>query len=178
MPYADTISLRKATKMKLSDVFSHRNLESSRPHSTRVVSAALATGLFIGLMAVPSLASASNLSSRTSAKGHSAAAITAKAPKIYLQQSGTGNKALHPVALPSKWYLTWKFNCGAKKGTFILTSSRQGKSSVFVNGSKGQTGLGGGGQQPYTKSGTYKYAIRTTCGWKVTASSGPLTATK
>ena len=82
------------------------------------------------------------------------------------------------MVLPSKWYLTWKFDCGAKKGTFVLTSTRQGKSSLDVNGSKGQTGLGGGGQQPFTKAGTYKFAMKTTCTWKVTASSGPLVATK
>jgi hypothetical protein len=95
-----------------------------------------------------------------------------------LQQSGTGNKALHSIALPSKWYLTWKFDCGAKKGTFVLEQARNGNTSYNVNGSKGQTGLGGGGQQPFTKSGSYKLTLKTSCTWKVTASSAALPAAK
>ena len=90
-----------------------------------------------------------------------------------------GSKTLRSVTLPSKWYLTWTFDCGAKKGTFLLTSTRQGsKSSVDVNSAKGQTGLGGGGQRPFARAGTYKFAVATICSWKVTASSAPLPAAK
>ena len=98
----------------------------------------------------------------------SAAAVTTTAPKYYLQKAGTGSKVLSTVALPAKWYLIWRFDCGVKRGTFVLTSTKTGQSALSV---ADQTGLGGGGQRPYTKAGTYKFAMKTTCSWKVTAAS-------
>jgi hypothetical protein len=102
-------------------------------------------------------------------------AIPRSAPKYYLQKAGTGNKVLSSVALPSKWYLLWTFNCGAKRGTFKLTSTKKGQPLLAVTD---QTGLGGGGQRPFTKSGTYRFAMRTTCSWKVTVASKPPSAAK
>jgi hypothetical protein len=98
------------------------------------------------------------------------AAVTSAPTKYYLQKSGTGNRVLSPVVLPAKWYLLWTFNCGAKRGTFKLTSTKKGQSLVTVSN---QTGLGGGGQRPFTKSGTYKFAMETACTWKVSAASAP-----
>jgi hypothetical protein len=98
------------------------------------------------------------------------------ATKYYLQQSGKGNKVLRSVALPSKWYQTWRFDCGTKKGDFVLTSTRKGQSSLTV--ARQGPGLGGGGQQPYKKAGTYKFAVKTTCSWTVSASASPPGAAK
>jgi hypothetical protein len=103
-----------------------------------------------------------------------AATVAVAAPKYYLQKSGTGNEVLSSVALPSKWYLIWRFDCGVKRGTYVLTSTKKGQPSITV---ANQTGLGGGGQRPFTKSGAYSFAMKTTCSWKVTvASSLPVVA--
>ncbi len=103
-------------------------------------------------------------------RGPSATSSVA-AVKYYLRQSGTGSKVLHPVALPSRWYLTWKFDCGTKKGDFVLTANRKSQ-STFTVAHQGP-GLGGGGQLPYKKAGTYRFTIKTTCTWNLSASSGP-----
>jgi hypothetical protein len=83
--------------------------------------------------------------------------MSTAAPKIFLQQSGVGNRTLRAVVLPSKWYLTWKFDCGGKRQSFLLTSTRKSASPVTL---ARQNGLGGGGQPPFTKSGTYKFATK------------------
>jgi hypothetical protein len=41
-----------------------------------------------------------------------------------------------------------------------------------------QTGLGGGGQKPFTRSGRYGFAINTSCGWDLTVESTPPPAAK
>jgi len=135
----------------------------------KVVASTGAVALFAALLALGGSATASVAASRASASRSPIVAVaTAAAPKYYLQQSGTGSKNLRAVALPSKWYLVWKFNCGAKKESFSLTSTKQGQSALAV---ARQTGLGGGGQRPFTKSGTYKFAIRTICAWQLSAVS-------
>ena len=104
----------------------------------------------------------------------SSRAATVASPKYYLQKSGKGNEVLSSVVLPSKWYLIWRFDCGVKRGTYVLSSTKEGQPSITV---ANQTGLGGGGQRPFTKSGAYKFAMKTTCSWKVTvASSLPVVA--
>jgi hypothetical protein len=98
----------------------------------------------------------------------SAAIVGTTAPNYYLQKAGTGNRVLSSVALPSKWYLLWTFDCGSKRGTFKLTSTRKGQPSLVVYD---QIGLGGGGQRPFTKAGTYRFAMKTVCSWKVSVAS-------
>ena len=160
---------------RFAPLVGHHVKVAGRRGPSRILTAALAVAVFVTMLAFGCAASASAVTfSRLS---H--ATVSAAAPKIYLQQSGARSKTLRSVALPSKWYLTWTFDCGAKKGTFLLTSTRQGsKSSVDVNSAKGQTGLGGGGQRPFARAGTYKFAVATICSWKVTASSAPLPAAK
>jgi hypothetical protein len=150
-----------------------------RRHS-RLLASAMSAALFVTVVATGSAASATtHAASQTSAsRAVVAVAKTPAAPKYYLKQSGTGSKALRSVALPSKWYLIWKFDCGAKKGTFVLSSTRKGDTADFINGTKGQTGLGGGGQLPFKKSGTYGFAMKTSCSWTVDAASGPPVAAK
>jgi hypothetical protein len=71
--------------------------------------------------------------------------------------------------------VTWRFDCQnlpKKAGTFVLSSTEQGRSSARLTD---QTGLGGGGQKPSTVPGTYSFAITTTCGWKLTVGTTPPT---
>jgi len=63
----------------------------------------------------------------------------------------------------------------SKRGTFKLTSTRKGQPSLVVYD---QIGLGGGGQRPFTKSGTYRFAMKTTCSWKVSVASKPPSVAK
>lgn len=129
--------------------------------------------LLAALLAVGGSASAATTGgSGAGVSASSSAAVTpATAVKYYLRQAGTGNKVLHAVALPSKWYLTWKFDCGSKKGYFLLTSTRKGAKAVTV--ARQGPGLGGGGQLPYKKAGSYRFAVKTACAWTVSASSVP-----
>lgn len=164
--------------MKASSVgFRHGLAMVARPRTSRVVASTMAVVLFATLVAASSsFAATTAASSRASTMTSSSAAIVGTtAPKYYLQKAGTGNKVLSSVALPSKWYLLWTFNCGAKRGTFKLTSTKKGQPLLAVTD---QTGLGGGGQRPFTKSGTYRFAMRTTCSWKVTVASKPPSAAK
>jgi len=56
----------------------------------------------------------------------------------------------------------------------VLTSTRQGGSPVQQTK---QTGLGGGGQKPFSASGKYSFAVTTTCTWTISAGPIPKVAT-
>ncbi len=94
---------------------------------------------------------------------------------IYMRRSGTGNAELSPMMmLPPKWTVAWHFDCqNALKhmGTFTLSIKEQGRQAVNLTH---QTGLGGGGQTPYTQSGRYSFGVTTSCGWDVTVQNTPL----
>jgi len=100
------------------------------------------------------------------------------AAKVYMQRSGTGNKELSPMMVPSKSTVVWRFDCQnapKQKGTFVLSAKQQGHWAVKLTD---QTGLGGGGQKPFTQAGRYGFAINTSCGWDLTVESTPLPAGK
>lgn len=84
----------------------------------------------------------------------------------FLQRSGTGDMAFPSTTLPSKWTVNWTFDCKSptKTGMFLLSTAKNGGSAVAVTN---QTGLGGSGHKPFTKSGNYAFAVRTSCDWKV-----------
>jgi hypothetical protein len=169
---------RKAIAMRVFGFISAHSLKK-RPRliAPKLLSSAVTVALFATVVAVGGSAAATTTGSpRASISSSSATAISTAATKYYLQQSGKGNKVLRSVALPSKWYLTWRFDCGTKKGDFVLTSTRKGQSSLTVT--RQGPGLGGGGQQPYKKAGTYKFAVKTTCSWTVSASASPPGAAK
>ena len=170
----------KAIVMKVFGLDSSHVFETTRRRRSKLLASAMSAALLATVVVAGSAASATTASAaRTSVARPSAAqAKTSSAPKYYLQQSGKDSKTLRSVVLPSKWYLIWKFDCGAKKGTFVLSSTRKGDTADFINGTKGQTGLGGGGQLPFKKSGTYGFAMKTSCSWTVDAASGPPVAAK
>jgi hypothetical protein len=86
-----------------------------------------------------------------------------------VQQSGTGNKTIGSVALPKKWTVTWKFTCTnpVTARQFVLTATNANGAIDITD----QTGLGGGGTKDYTQTGTFDFAITTSCGWHL--STGP-----
>jgi hypothetical protein len=90
----------------------------------------------------------------------------------FLHRSGTGDMTLTSTMLPSKWTVNWTFDCNSptKAGTFVLSTTRRGGTSTDVTD---QTGLGGSGHKPFTKSGNYAFAVKTTCGWKVAVGTTP-----
>ena len=100
------------------------------------------------------------------------------APKIYMQRSGTGNKEIASMMVPPKSSVVWRFDCQnapKQRGTFVLSSTEQGRSADKLTD---QTGLGGGGQKPFMQSGRYSFGVNTSCGWTVTVESTPLPAGK
>ena len=105
----------------------------------------------------------------------SSSSTTAAAPRSpsdpYVNQSGTGNKTLAAVALPSLWTVTWRFDCEdpSTRRPFELTATKAGASPVTVTK---QTGLGGGGFKPFRTAGTFTFAVTTSCGWTVSVRSG------
>jgi|GEM_PF-1877328 len=84
----------------------------------------------------------------------------------YLTRSGTGSATLPTIALPSKWTVVWHFSCTkpSTRRQFKLKATRSGAKATTVTN---QTGLEGGGYHPFTTSGTYTFAVATTCSWKV-----------
>ncbi len=134
----------------------------------------LVAGMAVAAVAVLAAACSSSGASTTTT---STTLSPAAAAQKFLDQSGTGNKSLTPVALPSKWTVTWTFNCQnpATTGTFSLGSTGKGTPTAIITS---QTGLGGGGHKPYTKAGTYTFIVKTTCGWKVTVGSTPTVPVK
>ncbi len=145
---------------------------------SKLVASVMAVALLGTVVALGGSASATTTGAlRASVSNQSPAQMSpAAATKYYLQSSGKGNKVLRSVALPSKWYLTWRFDCGTRKGDFVLSSTRKGQSSVTV--ARQGPGLGGGGQLLFKKAGTYKFAVKTTCSWTVSASATPPGAAK
>ncbi len=103
-----------------------------------------------------------------------ATSTTASVRAVYLDKSGTGSKSIPAVTLPGKWTAAWRFICGQSPGgkTFVLTTTDHGGSPTVVTN---QTGLGGGGQKPYTKSGNYSFQIKTACVWKLSVKPTPKT---
>jgi hypothetical protein len=96
-----------------------------------------------------------------------------------VHQSGTGSKTVASVVLPKKWAVTWRFNCTnpVTARPFALTAKEAGNSPIRV---AGQTGLGGGGTKIYSQTGTFDFAITTTCSWSLSvgpASAAPKTTT-
>jgi len=131
----------------------------TRPRFSSTVLFPMAVALFAGSMAVCGAAGAS--------------APPKPATMVYLHHSGTGNRALSSVALPAEWTVVWKFDCqnaAKQRGTFMLSSTEQGAPEVKLTD---QTGLGGGGRQPFTKAGRYSFAINTSCGWDLTVEGTP-----
>jgi hypothetical protein len=82
----------------------------------------------------------------------------------YLTKSGSGNKTISSVDLPSTWSLVWKFSCTnpATRRPFTVAVSANGGPSTTVTH---QTGLEGGGYHPFTKAGSYTFTVTTTCAW-------------
>jgi hypothetical protein len=139
----------------------------------------MAVAVLAGSMALCGPAGASAPTTSTVASGRTQAAARSKpAPKppplkVYLKSAGSGNKALSSVKLPAEWTVVWRFDCqnvAKQRGTFVLSSTAQGASRVTLTN---QTGLGGGGQKPFTRSGRYAFAINTSCGWDLTVESTP-----
>ena len=164
----------------------------STPRVPRIMVLPIALALSAGSMAAcgPSSASTTPTSSAaltstaspvatTSATARTVSApANAGAVKVYLRRSGTGDKAFASVALPSKWTVTWRFDCQnlpKARGTFVLSSAKQGRARFNLTV---QTGLGGGGQRPFTAAGRYSFAIKTSCGWDLTAATTPPAARK
>lgn len=118
----------------------------------------------------PTSASTSKAPATTSPK--SGAPSTTIPPKAYLTRSGTGDKSFSTSGLPSKWMATWRFDCThpVRKANFTLDVGVTGGHAVRVTS---QTGLGGGGQHPYTSGGSYHFSVSTTCNWDVTAEAMP-----
>ena len=93
-----------------------------------------------------------------------------------MQRSGTGNRELSSMMVPPKSSVVWRFDCQnapKQRGTFVLSSKEQGQMAVKLTD---QTGLGGGGQKPFTQSGRYSFGVNTPCGWDLTVESTPLPA--
>jgi len=144
------------------------------PRWSRTVIFPMAVAVFAGSMALCGAAGASALHSSPVATSRAKPA----AAKVYLQRSGTGNRAFSPMMVPPKSSVVWRFDCQnapKQRGTFVLSSKEQGRSSVKLTD---QTGLGGGGQKPFAQSGRYSFGINTACGWSLTVESTPLPAGK
>jgi len=127
--------------------------ETARRHTATLL---LAVGL-LALLGITLAACSSNSTSATTADA-------------VVHQSGTSNKTIASVDLPKKWTVTWRFNC-TNPGTarpFALTATKVGSPPIGI---AGQTGLGGGGTKVYSETGTFDFAITTTCSW--TLSVGP-----
>jgi hypothetical protein len=148
---ADASSLRFQPRKAIAhEVFgfisSHSFNKRPRLIAPKLLSSAVTVALFATVVAVAGSAAPTTGSPRASISSSSATGVSTAATKYYLQQSGKGNKVLRSIALPSKWYLTWRFDCGTKKGDFVLTSTRKGHPSLTV--ARQGPDLGGGGQQP------------------------------
>jgi hypothetical protein len=100
-------------------------------------------------------------------------------PKEFVLQSGSGDKLLTAVKLPKAWTVDWNFRCQnpTTSRPFSLAAIDHGGSPDKVTT---QTGLAGGGNKPFNEAGSYRFAVTTTCGWRLTVGStltNPKTAT-
>jgi hypothetical protein len=146
----------------------------SRPRLSRTIIFPMSVAVFAGSIALCGAAGASNLHSSPVA----ASRVKPAATKIYMQRSGTGNKEISSMMVPPKSSVVWRFDCQnapKQRGTFVLSSTEQGRSAVKLTD---QTGLGGGGQKPFMQSGRYSFGVNTSCGWTLTVESTPLPAGK
>lgn len=96
----------------------------------------------------------------------------AQKPKEFVTQSGSGDRLLTAVKLPKAWTVNWNFRCQnpTTSRPFSLATIAHGGSPDNVTT---QTGLAGGGNKPFNMAGSYRFAVKTTCGWKVTVASTP-----
>jgi hypothetical protein len=108
----------------------------------------------------------------SSSAGHAPTAATTQQPKEFVIQSGSGDKLLAAVRLPKAWTVNWNFRCQnpSTSRPFSLATIDHGGSPDNVTT---QTGLAGGGNKPFKTAGNYRFAVTTTCGWKVTVGSTP-----
>jgi hypothetical protein len=107
----------------------------------------------------------------SSSATHAPTAATRK-PKEFVTQSGYGDRLLTAVKLPKAWTVNWNFRCQnpTTSRPFSLATIDHGGSPDNVTT---QTGLAGGGNKPFNTAGSYRFAVTTTCGWKVTVGSTP-----
>jgi hypothetical protein len=135
----------------------------------------LRTGRVPRAAAVFAVALGSLLAACSSSPTTSSTSTTATVRAVYLDKSGAGNSSIAAVTLPAKWTAAWRFICDQTPGSksFVLTATDHGGSPTVVTN---QTGLGGGGQKPYTKSGAYSFQIKTACVWKLSVKPTPKTA--
>ncbi len=110
----------------------------------------------------------------TACSSNSSSPTTTVSSKPVIQQSGTGSKTLGSVTLSAKWTVTWKFNCTnpVTASRFVLTATKSSGSPISITD---QTGLGGGGTKAYTKTGTFAFAVATSCSWNVLVGPTALT---
>ena len=137
------------------------------PRLPRALALPMAVAVLAGSMALCGSSSASALPRSAVATSRAKPAVA----KIYLHRSGRGNREIPAVALPSNWTVAWKFDCQnapKQRGTFVLFSKHQGHSALKLTN---QTGLGGGGQKPFTQAGRYGFGVNTSCGWDMTVES-------
>jgi hypothetical protein len=76
------------------------------------------------------------------------------------------------VKLPKAWTVDWNFRCQnpTTSRPFSLATVEHGGPPDNVTT---QTGLAGGGNKPFNTASSYRFAVTTTCGWKVTVVSTP-----
>lgn len=122
----------------------------------------------VGIMLAAIGAGACGSSSATRAP----TAVTTLNPKEFVAQSGSGDRLLTAVKLPKAWTVDWNFRCQNP------TTSRPFSLATIGHGGRPddvttQTGLAGGGNKPFNTAGTYRFAVTTTCRWKVTVGSTP-----
>jgi len=166
---------RKVVRMKLSRLGTGPHLATRpAPRWSRTVIFPMTVAVFAGSIALCGASGASALPSSPV----TASLTKPAAPKIYMQRSGTGNKEIASIMVPPKSSVVWRFDCQnapKQRGTFVLSSTEQGRSADKLTD---QTGLGGGGQKPFMQSGRYSFGVNTSCGWTVTVESTPLPAGK
>jgi hypothetical protein len=141
---------------------STNSLVTSRSRLSRIVIPA------VGVMLTAIGVGACGSSSAT----HAPTAAATQKPKEFVLQSGSGDRLLTAVKLPKAWTVDWNFRCQNPTSSrpFSLTTTDHDGSPDNVTT---QTGLAGGGHKPFTTAGSYRFAVTTTCGWKVTVGSTP-----
>jgi hypothetical protein len=108
----------------------------------------------------------------SSSATHAPTSAISQKPKEFVIQSGSGDRLLAAVKLPKAWTVDWNFRCQnpTTSRPFSLATIDHGGSPDNVTT---QTGLAGGGNKPFNTAGSYRFAVTTTCGWKVTVGSTP-----
>lgn len=122
----------------------------------------------VGIMLTAITVGACGSSSAT----HASRVSTTSKPKVFVIQSGSGDRLLTAVKLPKAWTVDWNFRCQnpTTSRPFSLTTIDHSGSPANVTT---QTGLAGGGNKPFKTAGSYRFAVTTTCGWKLTVGSTP-----